>query len=44
MEVRKEMTTMVLTVTVALFVLVLFLGAGKADHEIKGEHRHGRRT
>lgn len=44
MEVRKEMTTMVLTLTVALFVLVLFLGAGRADHEITGKHRHGRRT
>lgn len=40
MALRKEMTTMVLSLAVGLFVLVLLLGAGKADHEIKRQNRH----
>ena len=41
MDLRKEMTTMVLSLAVALFLMILFLAAGKADHEIKRQHRHG---
>ena len=41
MDSRKEMTTMVVSLSVGVFVLFLFLVAGKADHEIKRQHRHG---
>ena len=37
---RKEMTAMVVSLGVGVLLVVLFLVAGKADHEIERQHRH----